>query len=120
VEQIQLRFLGSGDAFGSGGRFEPCLHLRSGNDNLLVDCGATSIVAMKRTAINPADIGSALISHLHGDHFSGVPALILDGQFSKRTRPLVIAGPTGVRKRVETAMENILPRLSKRKPAFLR
>ena len=28
------------------------------------------------------------VSHLHGDHFGGLPFLILDGQFTRRARPL--------------------------------
>ena len=50
-----------------------------------------------------------LLTHLHGDHFGGLPFLILDGQFSRRTRPLVVAGPPGTRARVEGAMEVLFP-----------
>ena len=109
VNPIQLQFLGCGDAFGSGGRFEPCFHLQSGKDSLLIDCGATSLLAMRRAGVDPSDIGWVLISHLHGDHFGGLPSLILDGQFKKRTRPLVIAGPVGTRQRVTTVMEALFP-----------
>jgi ribonuclease BN (tRNA processing enzyme) len=109
VSHVQLRFLGSGDAFGSGGRFEPCLHLQSGNDSLLIDCGASSLIAMRRAGMNPSNIGWVLISHLHGGHFAGLPSLILDGQFSKRVHPLVIAGPVGTRQRVDTVMEAFFP-----------
>jgi ribonuclease BN (tRNA processing enzyme) len=50
-----------------------------------------------------------LLSHLHGDHFGGVPFLVLDGQFAHRTRPLHVAGPAGVRERVQAAMEVLFP-----------
>jgi ribonuclease BN (tRNA processing enzyme) len=50
-----------------------------------------------------------LLSHLHGDHFAGIPFLILDGQFSRRTRPLLVAGPPGVEGRVREAMEVFFP-----------
>jgi ribonuclease BN (tRNA processing enzyme) len=50
-----------------------------------------------------------LLSHLHGDHFGGLPFLVLDGQFAHRTRPLHVAGPTGVRQRVQAAMEVLFP-----------
>src|SRR5262249_43238586 len=106
---MQLRFLGSGDAFGSGGRFQTCLHLQQGDQNLLIDCGASSLSAMKRVGLDPSNIGGALISHLHGDHFGGLPFLILDSQFSKRTRSLLIAGPPGVRDRLMAAMEIFFP-----------
>jgi ribonuclease BN (tRNA processing enzyme) len=106
---VELQFLGSGDAFGSGGRFQACLLLRTTSANVLVDCGATSLVAMKRSGVKPSEIDAVLVSHLHGDHFGGLPFLILDGQFSRRERPLVIAGPPGLRTRVMDAMEVLFP-----------
>ena len=109
MSEIRLRFLGSGDAFGSGGRFQTCLHLEGPDGNLLIDCGASSLIAMKRGGLSPGDIGWVLVTHLHGDHFAGLPFLVLDGQFSGRTRPLVVAGPPGIRARVEAAMEVLFP-----------
>lgn len=104
-----LRFLGSGDAFGSGGRFQACVLLETPGGDVLLDCGATSLTAMKRAGVDPARIGWVLLSHLHGDHFGGLPFLVLDGQFARREHPLVIAGPPGVRERVEAAMEVLFP-----------
>jgi len=49
------------------------------------------------------------VSHLHGDHFGGLPFLILDGQFSRRTTPLTIAGPPGIARRLTDAMECMFP-----------
>jgi ribonuclease BN (tRNA processing enzyme) len=106
---VELRFVGSGDAFGSGGRFQTCLLLSGGSEPLLVDCGASSLVAMKRAGVDPGGIGCIALTHLHGDHFGGLPFLILDGQFSRRTRPLAVAGPPGVQARVEAAMEVFFP-----------
>ena len=106
---VALRFVGSGDAFGSGGRFQTCLHLSGGEGAVLIDCGASSLIAMKRAGMDPNGVSAVLLSHLHGDHFGGVPFLVLDAQFSRRTQPLVIAGPRGVRTRVEAAMEVLFP-----------
>jgi ribonuclease BN (tRNA processing enzyme) len=106
---VRVRFLGCGDAFASGGRFQTCLHLEGGREPMLIDCGATSLVALKRERIDPASIGCVALSHLHGDHFAGLPWLILDGQFSGRTRPLVIAGPSGTQGRLRQAFEALYP-----------
>jgi len=106
---VALRFLGSGDAFGSGGRFQTCMYLSGAGGALLIDCGASSLIAMKREGVDPGGVDAVLLSHLHGDHFGGVPFLILDAQFSRRTRPLLIAGPPGVRQRLEAAMEVLYP-----------
>jgi ribonuclease BN (tRNA processing enzyme) len=106
---MKVRFLGSGDAFGSGGRFQTCIHVEAGASQLLLDCGASSLIAMRRFGVDPQAIDTVILSHLHGDHFGGVPFLILDGQFKRRTRPLLVAGPLGVEKRVHEAMEVFFP-----------
>lgn len=116
---LTLTFAGSGDAFGSGGRFQACIHLRPGaGAPILLDCGATSLVAMKRLGIDPGEIAAVVVSHLHGDHFGGLPFLILDGQFRKRSRPLIVAGPPGIDRRLREAMEVLYPGSSTAKRAF--
>jgi ribonuclease BN (tRNA processing enzyme) len=67
---------------------------------------------MKRQGVQPADVQQILITHLHGDHFGGIPFFILDAQFSKRTEPLLIAGPPGTEMRVKEAMEILFPKSS--------
>ena len=109
MSSVRLRFLGSGDAFASGGRFQTCFHLDGGEEPLLIDCGATALIALKRERIDPASIGWVVLSHLHGDHFAGLPWLILDGQFAHRERPLVIGGPPGTAERVRHAFEALYP-----------
>ena len=119
--QVRVEFLGSGDAFSSGGRFQPCLHLSGADEPLLIDCGASSLIAIKRAGLEPWRFGYIVLSHLHGDHYGGLPFLILDGQFSGRTRPLLIAGPSGVGQRVESAMEVMFPGSARaRRPFSLR
>ena len=76
---------------------------------MLVDCGATSLVALKAQGLNPQAVGAVAVTHLHGDHFGGLPFLILDGQFSHRTAPLLVAGPPGTRVRLTEAMETLFP-----------
>ncbi|HSC02811.1 MAG TPA: MBL fold metallo-hydrolase [Solirubrobacteraceae bacterium] len=106
----RLTFVGSGDAFASGGRFQACLHLEAdGTAPLLLDCGATALIALKRLGIDPSSIGHVALTHLHGDHFAGLPWLILDGQFAKRTKELVIAGPAGTGQRFEEMFEALYP-----------
>jgi ribonuclease BN (tRNA processing enzyme) len=108
--EVVVTFAGSGDAFGSGGRLQACIHLRRpGSAPVLLDCGATSLTALKRCGLNAGEIGAVVLSHLHGDHFGGLPFLILDGQFSRRTQPLTIVGPPGTRSRLQTALECLFP-----------
>jgi ribonuclease BN (tRNA processing enzyme) len=107
---VKVTFAGSGDAFGSGGRYQACVHLRpAGGGPVLLDCGATSLSALKSLRLDPGEVSVVVVSHLHGDHFGGLPFLILDGQFSRRTAPLTIAGPPGTSRRLTDAMECLFP-----------
>jgi ribonuclease BN (tRNA processing enzyme) len=86
---MRVRFAGCGDAFGSGGRWQTCIHLAADGRAMLVDCGTTSLVALKAQGLDPSAVRAVAVTHLHGDHFGGLPFLILDGQFSRRTEPLL-------------------------------
>ncbi len=115
---MQLRFVGCGDAFGSGGRANTCFHVTGETVNFLIDCGASSLPALKRQGIARDEIDLVLITHFHGDHFAGLPFLLLDAQFSRRTRPLVIAGPEGIETRLTQVMEALFENSSKTKQRF--
>lgn len=115
---MRIRFAGTGDAFGSGGRWQTCIHLTTGRQVLLVDCGATSLVALKAQGLDPNAVGAVAVTHLHGDHFGGLPFLILDGQFSRRSAPLLVAGPPGTGARLTEAMEALFPGSSRAHRGF--
>jgi ribonuclease BN (tRNA processing enzyme) len=107
---MRLQFLGSGDAFGSGGRFNTCFHLLAAGTNALIDCGATSLQAIKRCGIDRNAIDLILLTHFHADHFGGVPFFLLDAHFvSRRNRPLTIAGPPGLSGWLSRALETAFP-----------
>ena len=102
VEQtMRLHILGCGDAFGSGGRNQSG-YLIAANDRLfLLDCGPTTLLAMKRAGFDPRCLDAIILSHLHGDHFGGIPFFFIEYLYLKpRDYPLMIAGPTGTEARV--------------------
>jgi ribonuclease BN (tRNA processing enzyme) len=108
VANVRVRILGCGDAFSSGGRLHSCFLLDDGEHLILLDCGASALAALKRERVEPSEIGWVVISHLHGDHFGGLPWLLLDGIFRRR-KPLLIAGPPGIEGRVERVFEAFYP-----------
>jgi len=108
---MKLTIAGSGDAFGSGGRLNTCFLLETAKATLLVDCGASAMPALKKQGIDPNRIEAIVLSHLHGDHFGGLPFLLLDAQFlSRREQPLLIAGPPGTRARLDALLEIFFPK----------
>jgi ribonuclease BN (tRNA processing enzyme) len=107
---MDIQFLGSGDAFGSGGRFNTCFHVTVAHGSFLVDCGASSLISMRKFGVDPNRIHTVFVSHLHGDHFGGLPFLLLDAQFySRRSVPLTLVGPPGFRERLIQVMELFFP-----------
>lgn len=108
---MRLTIVGSGDAFGSGGRTYICFWLETAKGTLAVDFGASALPALKALKRDPNAIDAVVLSHLHGDHFGGLPFLLLDYQFlARRERPLLIAGPPGTRARLDAAMEVFFPK----------
>ena len=115
---MQVHFIGCGDAFGSGGRQNTCFHVTGASVNVLIDCGASALPALKRNGIVRNDIELILITHFHGDHFAGLPFFLLDAQFSRRSRPLVIAGPEGIETRLTQVMEALFENSSRTQQRF--
>lgn len=116
---MRITIAGSGDAFGSGGRFNACFHVAAARRTFLIDCGATSLVALKKLGLDPGAIDTILVSHLHGDHFGGLPFFLLDARLvGKRVAPLTIAGPHGLAERLGQIMEVMFPGSGKVAPGF--
>ena len=103
---LEIQFVGTGDAFGSGGRRNSAILVRDGRRTLLLDCGPTTLLGMKTLGVDPLEIDAVAITHFHGDHASGVPFLLLDYLFANpREKPLDILGPPGIRERVDRMTE---------------
>ncbi len=110
MNPLSLTFLGSGDAFSSGGRLQSGIFIDSQAGGLLLDCGSTLLTGLNRAGLNTDQIDSVAISHLHGDHFGGIPFLLLDALFvRKRQKSLEIIGPIGTEERVLKTCNALYP-----------
>ena len=116
---MKLTVVGCGDAFGAGGRLQTCFHVATTRGPFLIDCGATTMIGLQRQGLDPDAVGTILISHLHGDHFAGLVWFLLHAQhISKRTAPLLIAGPPGIEARVLQVSELMYTDSTNRKRRF--
>lgn len=117
---MQLQFVGSGDAFGSGGRFNTCFHVVGAEGvNFLLDCGATSLVALNRLGTDLNALNTIVVTHFHGDHFGGLPFFVIHAQLvAKRRNPLALIGPPGLAARYERAMDTAFPSFPPRPARF--
>ncbi len=98
---IELTFLGSGNAFAAEGRAFSSVVL---NGRYLFDCGPTFLQQIRKARIETNDIKAIFISHFHSDHFFGLPFFLLDAWRSQRTEDLVIVGPPNVEAKLAAIM----------------
>ena len=101
MDPMRVSFLGTGDAFSAAGRHQAGYLVQGNGTAFLLDCGSSTLTAMKRDGIDPSALDAIFISHLHGDHFAGLPYFFLQYTYeTPRQRPLHIAGPPGTEERV--------------------
>jgi len=107
---VELTLLGTGDAFASHGRFQSGYIIDAPECRILMEAGPTALCAMKRSGFKPADIDIILISHLHGDHFGGLPFFLLEYLYeSPRQTNLTIAGPRHLEERTWRLFHTMFP-----------
>jgi ribonuclease BN (tRNA processing enzyme) len=107
---VRVRFVGSGDSFGSGGRFQTCIVIDGPATRFAIDFGSSSLIALVQQGIHHNSLDALLLTHLHGDHCGGVPFLLMDAMLAaKRDRPLIVAGPAGTRTHLAALHEALFP-----------
>lgn len=116
---VSVRFVGSGDSFGSGGRFQTCILVDGPKSRFAMDFGTSSLIALAQQGIEHNSIDAILLTHLHGDHCGGVPFLLMDAMLgARRTRPLIVAGPRDLRRRMAEMQEVLFPGSKVMSPKF--
>ena len=97
---MKITVLGCGDAFGSDGRHHTSFLVSADDEHVLLDCGASTLIQLKKEKIDLEQISTIIISHYHGDHYGGIPFFLISSLFERpRKAPLTIIGPEGVYER---------------------
>jgi ribonuclease BN (tRNA processing enzyme) len=101
MDPFSVVFLGSGDAFFAGGRHQSAYLVHSPDTTFMLDCAPTALSSLKRHGLSADPVDTIFLSHLHGDHYAGLPFFFLEYTYIEpRRRPLTIVGPPEVEKRV--------------------
>ncbi|MDN5357665.1 MAG: ribonuclease [Candidatus Methanomethylophilaceae archaeon] len=91
----EILFLGTGASIPSRDRGLPAMAVRSGREIVLFDCGEGTQRQMMMSPMSFMKIKAIFLTHLHGDHFLGLPGLLLTMGLSGRSDPVRIVGPEG-------------------------
>lgn len=105
---VRVQFLGSGSAFSDGGRMNAAIHLTAPGVSVLLDCGGSALPGIKKH-IDPKTIDAIAVTHLHGDHFGGIPFLVIEQHFTGRKNPLVVGGPPSLAQRLRAEEQALYP-----------
>lgn len=109
MDEIVITVVGCGDAFASGGRLHTCFYIEAPHTKLLLDCGATAYYGLKKQGIEISEIDTVVISHFHGDHYGGVPFLLLEEAVRGRDKPLTIISPPTGREQITQLLDHLYP-----------
>ena len=91
-------------------RWLTSLMARYNGQSILIDCGEGTQIAMKEKGWSPKPIGIMCFTHFHADHISGLPGMLLTMGNAERTEPLLMIGPKGLTK-VVNSLRTIAPEL---------
>src|ERR1700730_19247616 len=107
---ITVTLLGTGDAFASYGRSQAGYLIDAPGGRILMEAGPGLLPALKGNRIPTDSFDLLLISHLHGDHFAGLPFLILEYMWeTRRKKVLTIAGPAKLEERTWQLIRTMFP-----------
>jgi ribonuclease BN (tRNA processing enzyme) len=95
---LELTFLGTGNAFSMANRYWSSILV---NDNILLDASPVIVPHMKKLGKELTKLEYIFITHFHGDHYLGLPFLLLDYAYlDTPDLPLTIIGPFGIGSRI--------------------
>lgn len=107
---IDVCLLGTGGMMPLPNRLLTSFFVKYNGRGILIDCGEATQIAMKKKGISSKPIDVICFTHYHADHISGLPGLLLTMGNAERTEPLLMVGPKGL-ERVVNSLRVIAPEL---------
>lgn len=104
---LDLILLGSGGTVPIPGRYLSSMIINYKGRKILIDAGEGTQVAMREFHTGFRSLDIICISHFHGDHIFGLPGLLATLSNSKRTKPITIIGPSGLKRVIESLLFTI-------------
>ena len=92
---LSLFFAGTAGSVPSARRGLPALLVRRGAQRILIDCGEGTQRQLVRT-VGLADLTDVFLTHMHADHWLGLPGMLKSFELRDRERPLTVHGPPGM------------------------
>lgn len=114
AEKIKLTFLGTGGAIPTARRNHPATLLKYKDETILIDCGEGTQRQFRKAKLNPCKITKILITHWHGDHTLGLPALLQTLAMNNYNGTIEIHGPEHTKRNMETIMDQHMTSYLKR------
>lgn len=94
---MRITILGNNSALPAFGRHPTAQTVTVFGEVLLMDCGEGTQIQMQRYGVKWKNVHHIFISHMHGDHYFGLPGLINSMSLLGRAAPLHIYAPAGLK-----------------------
>lgn len=101
IVNCNITIIGNGSASPHKLRNPTSQYLQMQHEYWLIDCGEGTQFRMLQLGVKRSKLTGIVISHLHGDHYFGLFGLLSSLAMDKRTKPLIIIGPSKLQEMVE-------------------
>jgi ribonuclease BN (tRNA processing enzyme) len=108
MSHLDVAFIGTGNAFAPGGL---CWNGFVVDGRFLFEAPPQALQSLNRMGLDPNDLDAVILSHHHGDHFLGLPFILLHWKYFGRSRPAAVIGPPGTRDLATTIGRSVYPGL---------